>query len=142
MQLTKNFTLAELCASATAKARGISNVPTATVTSNLQALATNVLQPLRDAYGKPIVINSGYRCPKLNAAVGGVKNSQHLTGQAADIRCNSPETRKWIFNYIKDHLTFDQLILEHTSSGSYWVHVSYCKSGKNRKSVISNLLKK
>lgn len=141
MNLTKNFTLEEMCASATATARKIKNVPTKDVEERLKALCENVLQPLRDAYGMSIVINSGYRCPKLNSAVGGAKTSQHMTGEAADIRCNNKVTREWIFNYIKDNLPFDQLILEHNSAGTYWVHVSY-RNGKNRKQVIGNLLKK
>ena len=141
MQLSKNFTLAELCASATAQAHKILNAPTSKEIDNLEALCINVLQPLRDAYGKSIVLNSGYRCQRLNTLVGGVKNSQHTTGQAADIRCGNKTTREWIFNYIKNHLTFDQLILEHNKVGTYWVHVSYSRT-KNRKQVIGNLLKK
>lgn len=141
-KLTPNFTLEEMCASSTATARHIDNTPTESVKINLRALCENVLQPLRDAYGKSIVINSGYRCKKLNSAVGGSKTSQHMTGEAADIRCNNKVTREWIFDYIKTHLTFDQLILEHNSSGTYWVHVSYRKDGKNRKQVIADMLKK
>lgn len=143
MNLTKNFTLAEMTASSTATAKKIDNsAPTGSVLDNLTALCVHVLQPLRDAYGKSIVINSGYRCPKLNKAVGGVSNSQHMTGEAADIRCNNKTTREWIFNWLKENVVFDQLILEHNSSGTYWVHVSYKRNGKNRKQVIGNLLKK
>ena len=141
-QITKNSTLEEFyTGSTTARKLGIYNTPTEEAKKNLIALAKNVLQPLRDAYGKSIVLNSGYRCPKLNNAVGGVSNSQHTLGMAADIRCNDKTTREWIFNYIKNNLPFDQLILEHNKSGVYWVHVSYSTT-KNRKQVIGNLLKK
>lgn len=138
--LTKNFTLEEFIESPTARSRGIKNTPTDSVVANLTALCKNVLQPLRDWYGKTIPISSGFRCPKLNAAVGGARNSQHMTGEAADLRIPSiAEGKKW-FEYIKNNLPFDQLIWEHSKSGSYWVHVSYSK--RNRKQVISNLLKK
>jgi hypothetical protein len=95
--------------------------------------------------GKPIKISSGYRCEKLNKAVGGVYNSQHLKGQAADIDIQGDmEFGRKIFDYIKNHLPFDQLILEHTASGTYWVHVSFVfpDFGKNRRNVINNLQKK
>ena len=141
-KLTANFTLEELCASTTATERHIDNTPTETVKANLKALCENVLQPLRDAFGKSIVINSGYRCKRLNAAVGGSSTSQHMTGEAADIRCNNKATREWIFGYIRTHLKFDQLILEHNSSGTYWVHVSYRNGRKNRMAVIADMLKK
>ena len=91
-------------------------------------------------------ISSGYRCEKLNKAVGGVYNSQHLKGQAADIDIQGDMSfGKKIFEYIRDHLPFDQLIWEHNpKTGSYWVHVSYVfpDFGKNRRNVINNLEKK
>jgi hypothetical protein len=94
---------------------------------------------------EPIKIGSGFRCQQLNKAVGGVYNSQHLKGQAADLCIDGDlkKGRKW-FNYIKDHLPFDQLIWEHNAKGNYWVHVSfvYPDFGKNRKHVIDDLLKK
>ena len=88
-QLTKNFSLEELIASATAKAKKIDNTPTPQVKENLEKLCKEVLQPIRDKYGKAITVTSGYRSPKLNAAVGGVKTSQHVLGQAVDIKCTS-----------------------------------------------------
>ena len=143
IRLTKNFTLAELCASDTAKAKGIKNEPGTQEIINLTALATKVLQPLRSWWGQEVKIGSGYRCPKLNAAVGGVSNSQHMKGQAADlcIDGNMTKGKKW-FNYIRDYLEFDQLIWEHNAKGTYWIHVSFCNDGTNRKQVINNLLKK
>ena len=142
-KISKNFTIEELCASDTAKAKGIRNNPGQTDIINLCALVHQVLQPLRDAMGHPIKIGSGYRSLALNKAVGGVNNSQHMKGEAADLCIDGDLTKgkKW-FNYIRDHLTFDQLIWEHNSKGSYWVHVSYRADGLNRKQVINNLLMK
>lgn len=141
-QITKNFTLEELCASATAKARKIDNTPLTQHVVNLTLLATHVLQPLRDAMGEAIKIGSGYRCPVLNKAVGGVANSQHMMGQAADICIDGDieKGKRW-FKWIKEHCEFDQLIWEHNAKGSYWIHVSFKASG-NRGHVIDNLLKK
>ena len=138
-----HFTIEELCASDTAKARGISNKPNTEHIINLVYLAANVLEPLRVAMDEPIKIGSGFRCPALNKAVGGVGNSQHMKGQAADLCIDGDieKGKRW-FNYIRQHLPFDQLIWEHNSKGSYWVHVSFRSDGKNRRNVIGNLLKK
>lgn len=143
IQLTRNFTLEELTASSTAKAKGIKNEPTAQEVVNLTALVVMVLQPLREAMGHAIKIGSGYRCARLNTAVGGVSNSQHVLGQAADLCIDGDmeKGKRW-FNYIKQHLPFDQLIWEHNAKGTYWVHVSYRADGRNRGQVIDNLLKK
>jgi hypothetical protein len=135
----------ELYASATAKAKGINNKPSVQQMINLVYLTAYVLEPLRVAMGEPIKIGSGFRCEKLNTAVGGVYNSQHMKGQAADLCIDGDyqKGRKW-FNYIKNHLPFDQLIWEHNSKGTYWVHVSfvYPDFGRNRHKVIDDLLKK
>jgi hypothetical protein len=141
-----HFTIEEMYASDTAKRLGIDNKPSTQKMINLVYLCAHVLEPLRVAMNEPIKIGSGYRCEKLNRAVGGVYNSQHLKGQAADL-CIDGDLKKgkrW-FNYIKDHLPFDQLIWEHNpKTGSYWVHVSYVfpDFGKNRRKVINNLEKK
>ena len=145
-QISKNFTLEELRDSATAKNLGIINAPGVGEVCAMCALVHQVLQPLRDAMGEPIKIGSGYRCTKLNKAVGGVSNSQHLTGQAADLCIDGDiqKGRKW-FEYIRKHLPFDQLIWEkNPKTGSCWVHVSFVHPdfGKNRKKVIDGLLKK
>ena len=144
-QVTMHFTVDELCASATAKAKCINNKPDIQQTINLVYLAAYVLEPLRIAMGEPIKISSGFRCQALNKAVGGVANSQHCKGQAADLCIDGDlkKGRKW-FDYIKQHLPFDQLIWEHDRKGVYWVHVSYVYPdlGKNRRQVIDNLLKK
>ena len=142
-RISKNFTLDEFTTSATAKAKGIANIPDNQQVANLCALVNNVLQPLRDAMGHEIKIGSGFRCTALNKAVGGVFNSQHLTGQAADLCIDGDKIKgkRW-FDWIKAHCEFDQLIWEHNAKGSYWVHVSFRMDGKNRKQVIGNLLKK
>ena len=135
----------ELYASATATAKGINNKPSVQQMINLVYLTAYVLEPLRVAMNEPIKIGSGFRCQQLNKAVGGVYNSQHMKGQAADLCIDGDRQkgRKW-FNYIKNHLPFDQLIWEHNSKGTYWVHVSfvYPDFGKNRHKVIDDLLKK
>ena len=144
MRISKNFTLEELTASATAKAKGITNNPGQTDLVNLCGLVHNVLQPLRDWWGKEVKIGSGYRSLALNRAVGGVSNSQHMKGEAADL-CIDGDIQKgksW-FQFIKQHCEFDQLIWERNpKTGAYWVHVSYKCDGTNRKQVINNLLKK
>ena len=142
-RISKNFTLDELLASETAKQQHIINATGIVEVCNLCALVHNVLQPLRDAMGEAIKIGSGYRCPRLNKAVGGVANSQHVKGEAADLCIDGDiaKGKRW-FEWIKSHCDFDQLIWEHNSKGSYWVHVSYRSDGQNRRQVINNLLKK
>ena len=136
MKLSENFTLEELIRSNTAERMGIDNVPKdEKVVENLRSLCLEVLQPLRDYVGAPVHINSGYRCPELNMAVGGVKNSQHCRGEAADIRIVSPKQgREWAA-WIEDNCRFDQMLLEKNKSGAVWLHVS-CKrdASKNRQS--------
>ena len=139
-QITKNFTLAELIYSATAVKKGIDNKPTEEHYKNMVSLCKNVLQPLREKLGKPINVNSCYRCPKLNAAVGGAKTSQHCNGQAADIEINGMSNYD-LACYIRDNFEFDQLILEFCDNlkndiNSGWVHVSYKSSG-NRKQCLT-----
>ena len=133
MKLSKNFTLEEFIHSNTAERMGIDNVPKdEKVVENLRSLCLEVLQPLRDYFGAPVHINSGYRCPELNMAVGGVKNSQHCRGEAADIRIASG--REWAA-WIEDNCRFDQMLLERNKNGAVWLHVS-CKrdASKNRQS--------
>ena len=143
MRISKNFTLEELTASATAKAKGIRNEPGQTDIVNLCGLVHNVLQPLRNWWGKEVKIGSGYRSLALNRAVGGVSNSQHMKGEAVDLCIDGDiEKGKSWFQYIKQHCEFDQLIWEHNAKGTYWVHVSYKCDGNNRKQVLNNLLKK
>ena len=131
----KYFTINELTKSSTAQRLHINNNPSQDVKDNLDKLIDNVLDPLRELYGKPIIVNSGYRSFKLNKAVGGAKNSQHLVGQASDIRTvqNTKESNKELFDLIKNSkLPFDQLINEYDYN---WVHVSY--SPRNRRQVLT-----
>ena len=124
-----NFKFTEFTKSNTASAKGIDNVPKdLTVFDNLMALIVNVLQPLREAYGKPIIIGSGYRCKALNKAVGGVENSQHMKGEAADLQTGSTKGNKELMQLAKRlKLPFDQMINEKPDKDGNpsWVHISY-----------------
>lgn len=124
----------ELTKSSTSDKLGIDNTPTPEASVALSNLVTHVLDPLREMYGKAITVNSGYRCSKLNAAVGGAKTSQHMRGEAADITAGSKTENKKLFELIRDNLPFDQLIDESNYS---WVHVSYVSTSKNRKQILS-----
>lgn len=117
------FTINELCKSDTARAKGIDNTPSAEVVKNLTQLVDVVLDPLRKNWGAPLRVNSGYRCPALNKAVGGSAKSDHLYGYAADITAGSVEKNKELFKLVqKLNLPFRQLIDENNFS---WVHISY-----------------
>ena len=121
----KYFTIKELVKSTTAIKRHIDNTPSKEIERSLTALVEKVLDPLREAYGKPIIVTSGYRCPKLNAIVGSTPSSQHVKGEAADIKTieDTPEENKKLYDLIvKLKLPFDQLINEHNYD---WVHVSF-----------------
>jgi len=141
MQLSKYFTLGELTPSATAKRLGIKNNPTPAHLECLKLLATNVLDKVREHFGKPIWISSGYRSKALNDVTpGSSATSQHCSGEAADLDQDGRGTgvsNKMVFDYIKDHLTFDQLIYEYgTDANPDWVHVSWESTGKQRKQVL------
>lgn len=129
----KHFTIEEMTKSSTATAKGIDNTPSKDIEAKLQKLIEAVLDLLREWYGKPIRVNSGYRCEALNEAIGGSKTSQHCLGEAADITAGSKEENEKLFNYIKDNLPFDQLINESDFS---WIHVSY-REGRLRKQVLA-----
>lgn len=128
----KYFTIKELCKSTTAEQLGIDNSPNSEIVNNLKQLVEHILDPLRERYGKPIHVNSGYRCPALNKAVNGSKTSHHMTGLAADITVGSAAKNKILFNLAQElDLPFDQLIDEKNFS---WVHVSF--SEKPRKQIL------
>jgi len=130
MKLSNSFNLIEFTSSETASRRGIDNTPSIAVIENLRLLCENVLQPLRDKYGKSINITSGYRSPKLNKAIGGSSTSSHCFGQAADIQVDKKDYLK-VWEILKT-LPFDQIIWEFgTESAPDWIHVSYVQ-GKNR----------
>jgi len=119
----KYFTIKELTRSTTAQLRGIDNTPSRQVVKNLTALVDNVLDPLREAWGRPIHVNSGYRCAELNKAVGGVPASQHMRGEAADITAGSRELNRKLYALLRRlYLPVDQAINEHDFS---WIHISY-----------------
>lgn len=133
--IMKYFTINELCKSETASKHKIDNTPSAEIIANLTALVDNILDPLREAWGRPIIVTSGYRCEALNKLVGGVPTSQHKQGQAADISAGSIEDNKRLFDLaIKLKLPFDQIIDEY---GYKWVHISY--SSTRRRGNIRHL---
>lgn len=121
-KIMKYFTMNELTNSQTAKQRGIDNTPPKEVVLNLVKLVDNVLDPLRERYGKPIRVTSGYRSEELNISLKGAKTSHHLKGQAADITVGTKVGNRLLYELIRDNFKYTQLINEHDFS---WVHVSY-----------------
>ena len=138
MQLSKNLVLAGVTRRDTAKRKGISNMPTPEHIENFKKLAENVFQPIREHFGVPIHISSGYRSKDLNTAIGGSLSSQHCQGEAIDIDMDGTSiTNKQIFDFIKENLNFDQMIWEFgTDANPDWVHVSYESTGKQRKQIL------
>ena len=135
MKLSKDFILQEFVATKT----GINNQLTSEALANIEFLVKNLLQPLRNAFGKPIKITSGYRSVEVNKAVGGSKTSQHTKGEAVDMVSND---NKHLFELIKNNFNFDQLIWEYgTDEQPAWVHVSLKKTG-NRKQVMRAITNK
>lgn len=147
----KYFTYDELIRSDTARAKGIDNTPTPGIRKNLERLVNNVLDPLREKWGGPIDVSSGYRSPSVNKAVGGVKNSQHMLGEAADLRIYKRDSNgkyirdskgrlivdkaaiRRLFDLVKkSDILFDQLINENNYS---WLHISY-RDGRNRHQIL------
>ena len=130
MQITENFWLHEFTDSQTAKDLGIPNQPNAQELDNIEALAKNILQPLRNWAGKPVHISSGYRCDELNRAVRGSSTSQHVKGEAADIEIFGVDNRE-VAEWICANCEFDQIILEFFKEeegiNSGWIHVSYSR---------------
>ena len=135
MKLTEHFSLAEMIVSPTAKRLGLSNTPTAEHIENMRYCCEKILEPVRAHFGKPVTINSSYRAPLVNKAVGGSKTSQHVNGQAIDFEIPGVDN-KVVADWIGDNLEFDQVILEFYTRGdknSGWVHASIKKGGGNRK---------
>ena len=131
--MAKYFTIGELCKSDVAVEKRIANTPDNTTIERMQALMEQCLDKVREMWGKPIGVNSGYRSAELNRAVGGAKNSQHLRGEACDITTGTKENNRKLFDLIvASDIPFDQLIDE---SGYRWLHISYCKD-YNRKQVL------
>lgn len=134
------LTLGEVTRSESAKRNGISNLPTAEHLENMKALGTNVFDKIREHFGCPIGLSSGYRSEALNNSIkGSSKTSQHCKGEAFDIdaQIHGKITNKQIFEYIKQNLDFDQMIWEYgTDQEPDWVHVSFKRAGGNRKSIL------
>ena len=138
MRVSKNFTLNEFTKSQTATRRGLDNTPKGEHLEAAQQLFQHIVQPVRDKFGVT-VINSGYRGPALNEAVGGSSRSQHCKGQAVDIECPG-HSNYAVAKFIEDNLNYDQLILEFYTPGipdSGWVHVSYNNKGDQRKQSLT-----
>jgi zinc D-Ala-D-Ala carboxypeptidase len=138
MKLTENFSLAEMVKSETALRQGLDNTPGDAEIANMKLLAEKVLQPIRDHYKRGVKVNSGFRHPNVNAAVGGSRTSDHCQGQAADIEIPGVANAE-LAQWIADNLEFRQLILEFYTPGvpdSGWVHVSYV-AGDNKKQVMT-----
>ncbi len=135
----KYFTIEELTYSQTAVKKGIRNETTPEVEQNLIALVCVVLDPAREKWGKPIHVSSGYRCPELNKAVGGVPTSQHLKGEAADITAGSRRENAELGRLIVKSGCFDQVIFEQSNrecTECDWIHVSWKRVGTNRRNVL------
>ena len=126
----KYFTLEELTKTSAQK----DNTPNAEQIANLENLVAKILDPLREHYGKPIKINSGYRSPEVNEAIGGVVNSQHMSGEAADITGGNPTENRTLFQMLAiSGYEYDQLIDEKNYA---WIHVSLKRTGQNRKQIL------
>lgn len=140
MKLSEHLDLIEVTISDMAKRKGISNEPTPEHVENFKKLAENIFEPIRNHFGEPIFISSGYRSKALNEAIGGASSSQHCSGEAIDIDMDGRSkkiTNEQVFNFIKDNLNFDQLISEFKEgNGPSWVHVSYESTGKQRKEIL------
>ena len=139
MNLSANFTLKELTRSDTADRLDIDNQPNEEQIESLRLLCENILQPVRDHFGKPVKITSGFRCSALNQAAGGSSNSDHCRGQACDFEIDgvpNPELAEWI----ESNLKYTQLILEFYTQGqpnSGWVHCSYSPSNLKGQSLTA-----
>lgn len=135
MKLSNHFTLAEAIKSDTARRLNINNQPSPEIIKKLELVAKNILEPIREYFKTPFTPTSWYRCKKLNRALKSKDTSQHVKGEAVDIIIPGIEC-ELLYNYIKDHLEYDQLIIEtRGSTGTKWVHVSYKHRG-NRKQAL------
>ena len=132
MRLSQNFTLEELTRSASHPE--IRNVPDMAQLRNLTLLCMRILQPLRDALGRPVRITSGFRCPKLNKAVGGATTSRHLSGQAADIAVGSDAEGKALFDLLRQNKWVDLCLWERSRKNprKRWIHVQWREQPRGR----------
>lgn len=137
MQLSPHFTLAELTKTGT----GLTNNPSPAIIDKLKALCVHVLEPVREHYGKPVTVNSGYRSPAVNAAVGSKSTSQHAKGEAADIEVAGVANAA-LARWIRDNLDFDQLIAEAVKPNdpaAGWVHVSWVPVGRRKQCLTATM---
>ena len=143
MQITANFSLDEMTKSQTALRNGINNMPDPIHLHNLHGLCHNILQPVREHFGRPVTVSSGFRSVELCLAIGSSSASQHAKGQAADFEVIGIDNKQ-VAEWIRDNLDFDQLILEFYNEGepqSGWIHCSYAGTDEfgiehNRKAVL------
>ena len=145
----KHFSISEMLKSDTAIKRGLWNGANLEVEENLRALVDEVLDPLRERYGRPIYVTSGYRCPKLNNLVNGAANSQHMRGEAADIVAGpstgsgtSPYENLKLAKMIAESGKFDQMILEEVGANDLlpqWIHVTWKRNGWNRRNILKKV---
>ncbi len=138
ISLSPHFTLQEL----TATKRKLQNKPDANAVERLRLLCQHVLEPLRELYGEAIQVNSGYRSPAVNAAVGGAPTSQHLRGEAADITTGKLEGNRRLLGIALEHareLGFDQLIAEKSNTYGYprWLHISYSDRKRRQQFIVT-----
>jgi len=137
MNLSPHFTLEEMTHSDTAKRRGWSNIPEDSDAQNLLVLCNTLLEPIRDLLGTPLKINSGYRSPQLNAAVGGVLRSAHMEGRAADFVTPGMDLNLAFDKITGSKMQWDQLIWEWNKAGSQWIHIAVARDGeKPRQQVL------
>lgn len=129
---TPHFTYREMTDSATARRLGISNEPGLVEMDNLQHLCSSVLEPLRAWYGQPVLVTSGYRSEELNYRVGGVGDSAHIHGAAADLHIRDTDEGRSFYWFIKTRCRFDQLLWEYGRGGACWIHVASWKDGSGR----------
>lgn len=142
-QLSEHFTLGELCRSQTAERHGVPNIPLKVHITKLRNLCEKVLEPVRQHFGEPLYVNSGYRCEYVNKLVGGVPYSQHMKGEAADVTVHSLDVAKRLrtyFDWMREHVPYDQLILERKGN-VWWIHVS-CRldTRQNRRQVMMKVI--
>ena len=140
--LSPHFSLEQLTLSVAAKKHKLKNTPDAATVERLRLLCAHVLEPLRELYGAPLYVNSGYRSPEVNAAVGGVRTSQHLLGEAADITTGSLEENRRLLGIALEHareLGFDQLIAEKSNTYGYprWLHISYSDRKRRQQFIVT-----
>lgn len=137
MKLTTHFSLEEMIRSGVAISRRIDNTPTEEDIERMCLLCENVLEPIRRRFGVTR-ISSGYRSLELNKAVGGAPSSQHMSGEAADIHISDMETGMKIYDFVRKHLDFDQMLFEHRmSNGCRWLHISYTARRTNRRQALA-----